>query len=281
MKSQLLSAAIIIAMLVGSALAAAVPDERAAAPAAAMKIAPRPPSEEVIVLRAQLSEAQRFQEQVLSTVYWSLGTLGAVAVLLVGYGWWTNFRVYERDKQSLEREMRSILLDAVRQLKDEHQALAEKQYSELSQNLSEAVSSTEKRISTATGALIETSEKQILAQVAQVKSSYNTLRNDVRKLDLAAQLQERQGALSEELYRNALQSSVSALELANQIGDEFDVGDVLDLVAEDINTVLKGNDRPIDNFLVGQLVEALDAVKGTHAHAAAGLKSKAPDLVSG
>jgi len=268
-------------MLVGSTLAAAVPGERAAASTAAMKIAPRPPSEEVIVLRAQLSDAQRFQEQVLSTVYWSLGTLGAVAVLLVGFGWWTNFRVYERDKQSLERELRSILLDALRQLKDEHQAVAEKQYSELSQKLSEAVLSSEKRISTATEALIETSEKQILAQVAQVKSSYNTLRNDVRKLDLAAQLQERLGALSKELYRNALQSSVSALELANQIGDEFDVGDVLDLVAEDINTVLRGNDRPIDNFLVGQLVAALDAVEGTHAHAAAGLKSKALKLVSG
>lgn len=270
MKSLLLFAAMTLTMLACGTLAAAVPSERAASPAAAVASAPQSPSEEVIVLRAQLSESQRFQEQVLSTVYWSLGTLGAVAVLLVGFGWWTNFRVYERDKQSLERELRSILL-----------AVAEKEHSELSQKLSEAVSSSEKRISTATKALIETSEKQLLAQVAQVNSSYNTLRNDVRKLDLAAELQERLSDLSKKLYRNALQSSVLALELANQIGEEFEVGNVLDLVAEDIRSVLKGNDLPIDNFLFGQLVAALDAVKGTHAHAAAGLKSKAPELVSG
>lgn len=239
-------------------------------------------AQEIIILRVQLAEMQKFQEQILTTVYWSLGALGTVAALLVGFGWWTNLRVYERDKQSLERELRSILLDGVRQSKEEQQKSVVDQFDELRKILNAEIASRESQISINTRTLTEAIEKKILTQVSQIKSSCDQLKNNVRELNLASHLQERLRERDQDSYRNALQSAVTALELANQIGDEYSVGEVLDLVAEDIAAILKGrHDLPIDNFLIGQLVETLDAVKGSHAHAAAALKSKVPGLVSG
>ena len=123
-------------------------------------------------------------------------------------------------------------------------------------------------------------EKRLTAQIEQGKLTDTGLDKRVRELELAAQLQERLEDRNRKSYRNALQGSVTALEMANEIGDDYVVGNTLDLVTEDIRTTLARNDRPIDNFLVGQLVDALNAVKGSHAHSAAALRAKSIALAS-
>lgn len=50
-----------------------------------------------------------FQSSLLSTVYWSLGFLGSITALLVGFGWWSNFRVHEKDKENLKSEIKSLI----------------------------------------------------------------------------------------------------------------------------------------------------------------------------
>lgn len=67
------------------------------------------PDEQTIALRAQLDVMRKYDEMLLSTVYWSLGTIALIAVLLTGYSWYTNYRVYERDREFLRAEMRSLL----------------------------------------------------------------------------------------------------------------------------------------------------------------------------
>src|SRR6266849_9833581 len=49
------------------------------------------PNEEVQALRAQLEVMRRYDDRILSTVYWSLGTVVLLAVLLYGFSWYTNF----------------------------------------------------------------------------------------------------------------------------------------------------------------------------------------------
>lgn len=51
-------------------------------------------SEKIAVLRAQLELMRQYDQRLLATVYWSLGALAAVVVLVIGLGWYTNFRVY-------------------------------------------------------------------------------------------------------------------------------------------------------------------------------------------
>jgi hypothetical protein len=67
------------------------------------------PDPEVIALRAQLDLMRDTDSRMLATVYWALSFVGALAVLLVGYNWFTNKWQYERDKTTLFNELRSLL----------------------------------------------------------------------------------------------------------------------------------------------------------------------------
>jgi hypothetical protein len=64
---------------------------------------------EIELLKAQLSDARGFQSDLLSTVYWSLGVVVGIVALLVGYNWFTNFKIYEREKASLLEELKTQL----------------------------------------------------------------------------------------------------------------------------------------------------------------------------
>jgi hypothetical protein len=53
----------------------------------------------------RLESLEKFQSAVLSTVYWSLGTVGSLTAILLGFGWFTNLRLYERDKEILREQV--------------------------------------------------------------------------------------------------------------------------------------------------------------------------------
>lgn len=57
--------------------------------------------QQVKVLEAQLETIRQFQSSVLDTIYWALGGVFLLLGVIVGVGWWSNFKVYERDKESM------------------------------------------------------------------------------------------------------------------------------------------------------------------------------------
>jgi hypothetical protein len=65
------------------------------------------PECEAAALRAQLELMRQYDERLLQTVYWALGTAFGLVVFAAGAGWYVNFRLYERDKQALRTELRS------------------------------------------------------------------------------------------------------------------------------------------------------------------------------
>lgn len=235
---------------------------------------------ELIIAKAELAASRRFQDQVLTTVYWSLGTIAGLAILLVGYGWWTNFRIYDRDKQSLERELRVLLTQEANEMKEQFRVDIGKQFSDTSASLAKDLQTAEARVSKSLENLLESNEKKTLALLSQLTKKHEGMLEQIHKLELTNKINERQEAVNGKLYRNALQDSVTALGIALKLSYDYEVGEVLDLVAEDINNALANKKDPIDNFLIGQLAEVLDKVQGSHAHAAAGLKSKIPTLIS-
>lgn len=68
-------------------------------------------NDNLIILRTQNELIKSYHESLLNTVYWSLGTLVAAAALLVGFGWWTNFRMHETDKIRLKEEIQTMISD--------------------------------------------------------------------------------------------------------------------------------------------------------------------------
>jgi hypothetical protein len=65
--------------------------------------------QETAILKAQLQVMQSDDQRLTTSVYWSLGVVGAIALLLVGYSWFTNMRIYERDKAALTQELEGKL----------------------------------------------------------------------------------------------------------------------------------------------------------------------------
>src|SRR2546430_2545662 len=62
---------------------------------------PAAKQEELVVLKAQLEQMRFYDARLLATVYWALGGLAALTVGVIGFGWFANFKVYERDKAQL------------------------------------------------------------------------------------------------------------------------------------------------------------------------------------
>jgi hypothetical protein len=80
------------------------------APEVVTSVATAPAQEiDVAVLQAQLETIREYNDRLLSTVHWSLGTVAGVAVLLVGFSWFTNNRSYERDKEALNKELTGVI----------------------------------------------------------------------------------------------------------------------------------------------------------------------------
>jgi hypothetical protein len=75
-------------------------------------------SSEVVILKSQLQTMHDYDRDFLTIILSALGIVGAVAVLLVGYSWFTNIRIYERDKSALTQELEGKLESKFSNLKN-------------------------------------------------------------------------------------------------------------------------------------------------------------------
>lgn len=75
---------------------------------------PSPVEVEVLLLKEQNKILLDHQANLLAVITWSLGSIVTVGVLLVGFGWWANFKFHEGDKTELRRELNATIseLDA-------------------------------------------------------------------------------------------------------------------------------------------------------------------------
>ncbi len=84
------------------------------------------PSSETVALRAQLELMRQYDDRLLDTVYWSLGMIGAIALVLGGFSWYANFRMYERDRNSLRQELQFSIKQGLEAARGELEVVAKK-----------------------------------------------------------------------------------------------------------------------------------------------------------
>ncbi len=68
---------------------------------------------EVKLLEKQIATMKEYHSSLLDTVYWALGTVATVSVLLVGFGWLANFKFHESEKKRLIDELDAKLKEAL------------------------------------------------------------------------------------------------------------------------------------------------------------------------
>ena len=264
---------LVVSLFCGFAGAQSVPTSAASGVNPALQV-------ELATAKAELEVTRRFQDQLLSTVFWSLGALAAVAALLVGYSWWNNSRNYDRDKKTFEREIHTIIAEAVKKLTDEQMIAIQSRIGTLKDSLTEQVLASEAAFALSTEAKLKKHKEETAESLSLLKTSLSTAQRELDEIHLTNQLLKREEDVSRGILRNVLQQSVTALEMAVKLGDQMQVGDILDLVSEDVRRILESKERlPIDNFLIGHFVSVLDSITGSHAHSAAGIKAKAASML--
>jgi hypothetical protein len=232
-------------------------------------------TEQLAVVRAQLADARDFQSNMLSTVYWSLGTLASVSVLLAGFGWFINLRVYERDKTALERELKAAITNESNLLSQTLRSSADAQFATNEKAMSDRTVAHSAQLQASTQGLITSLEKALLKEISSLVGSQRDLKEELLLLQIRMEEKDREDWLRKQVLANALDCSIAILKLAKSLSDEHSIADALDKIKQDLDAIQINTTTSIDNYQQGELSAALESVKGRHAHSASNLKQRA------
>lgn len=65
--------------------------------------------DELQLLKEQNSDLKGFQSDLLLTMWSAFGSLVVLTLALLGFGWFANFRMYERDKELLRKDLEGVV----------------------------------------------------------------------------------------------------------------------------------------------------------------------------
>ena len=165
-------------------------------------------SVEIAVLKAQLETTKQFQESFISMAQWTLGAAVAIALAMGAYAWHTNKTNYDRDRESLSREIKALSAE----LRTEVQLDLAKHL----KTLEDGLSSREKDI---TATVTKAAEIRI-AVLKEKLSEMNSSLLDLQESELSRQAQH---WTDTGVHSNALSTLAELLELQTKrdLGEYF------------------------------------------------------------
>ncbi|MFC1483854.1 hypothetical protein ACFL6Q_02250 [Candidatus Neomarinimicrobiota bacterium] len=197
----------------------------------------------VVALRAQLKLMKRYDDRLLATVYWALGAVGTIFIIIIGLGWYTNFRIYKRDIAAIRAEFESLI---------------KKETSEIRQNLNEYLS---KEVEKATARVKELSKGDLNQLQQGLESEVNRLRSEFRWLEIKMTHNEVVDWEKQGVFSNALRALADIIPMAVGTRHEWYVEDV---VLADIQRILSQWDKKDPDVIV-KLTENIDKLPEKYA----------------
>ncbi len=164
----------------------------------------------VELLEKQFGVVRDYNDDFLATVYWALGTIAAIAILLTGFGWFSNFRLFEREKASLREELERALASQIKELSNE-----------LRDMLASGTAGAETKAAQSAKAVASTA-------VSALQSDVNSLRSMVYDLQFDAAEAEVSKWLDRKVFTNAVRSANDQVNIAHKIGDSYRISGSLD-----------------------------------------------------
>lgn len=205
----------------------------------------------IALLEAQLQTMRDYHSSLLDTVYFALAGVLLLASLLVGFGWFANFKVYERDKLALKTELDAATAKALAELKAEIDTRAANTAKELrsesvasSQALSEAVNKQVDGYRNELSALVSSTQRSLEARLSELARKHLVLHRTY--------LQEKMK--SNPSSNMAMTDALSLLELVRGDSD-YTVSDTLSFM---LKTIDKGGKLTADE--ITRLHKVFDAL---------------------
>ncbi len=97
-------------------------------------------------LLAEVRVLREFTQHILTTVYFSLATVAVVLLTMVGFGWYQNFRAYERDKEALRQSLSTSLQQDVARRFTEIESMFADRLNAVDQSVASAMEQTLNRL---------------------------------------------------------------------------------------------------------------------------------------
>lgn len=161
-----------------------------------------------IKLNTEIQIMKEYNDDILSTVYWSLSFLGIIAVILISYGLYMNLKIYERDKEILKSELANDINKKLSNIKraqlDENRIIRKesKDYGEKAAN---------------------SLEKDINRQINYIKYDVEEIRAE--------------NAIEKKVIPNAIDSYIEMAKIGNNLKSDYFItnalGSILQLIESD------------------------------------------------
>ncbi|EOU9527334.1 hypothetical protein ACOJBV_003631 [Vibrio cholerae] len=230
-------------------------------------------NEFVIELKAQLQEMkirndllEKHQSSLLSTIHWSLSFLGGVTILLIGYGWWSNSKVHEKDKQELKQEISSLLGEWEVRIKLDNADVISEQSKTIDNKLirfDEQLKGVEKYLDEKLEKLFDESRSsdeklsQKVDSLAQLTSTLivkqTMLGSDV--FDVEERVWELKG-----ITANVLLTQAQGLDAARELGSDygFRIKHILSRIQKTLESFTKTSNPTLKSYFVDNLKKSLN-----------------------
>jgi hypothetical protein len=204
-----------------------------------------------------------YQSSLLDTVYWALGGIVGLAILLSGYSWWSNNQLYEKDKKRLQDEF-DAKLGAVSS-RYEQRLIEVRQATELAAHL--AVSSEVSAIRSETTALrTKIYEQTNLLQETRVQlaEAIKSVERDLADGEAQLRFVEEYVWSARGNFYNVVLTQSQGIRAALEAQNESYVERVLRRMKETVEKELIPQGRKFDDKSLDLITEPLRDVDGEH-----------------
>ena len=209
--------------------------------------------EEILILKTQLQATLEFQQQLLSVVLWSLGSIIALAIGLAAFNWYSSKISYERELEALSRENQGF--------QSELKALVQHEVDQKASTLLERLDHRQVAIESAVKKNLEKQLNELKLRIGHIEKNMVTLEYNDTERKAEAALAEKRYSLAVYQYAELILVSI------RQGSDYYEATEIIDRIRE----ILDKYKPSLSASDVSHTTEALKRLSGSLAAPAEGL----------